>query len=223
VRVIPDGAEAHCWFRARLAFRGCERIRFPVDRAVCAHPEACESGRIGTIGNRVWGDSPWVQIPPPPLMDTPTTVDDDAFMALALAEAAAASAHGDVPVGAVAVRDGEVIAARHNEREKRADPTAHAELLALADAARVAGTWRLSDVTLYVTLEPCAMCAGGLVAARVERLVFGAHDPKAGACGSLYNLCADPRLNHEVAVQPGVRADESAALLSQFFSARRGR
>ena len=155
-------------------------------------------------------------------MNIPTTlIDDDAAMGLALAEATKAPEHGDVPVGAVAVRGGEVIAARHNEREQRADPTAHAELLALADAARATGGWRLNGVTLFVTLEPCPMCAGGLVAARVGRLVFGAADPKAGACGSLYNLCVDPRLNHEVAVESGVRADESATLLTQFFADRR--
>jgi tRNA(adenine34) deaminase len=155
-------------------------------------------------------------------MTIPTTViDDDAAMGLALAEAAKAPEHGDVPVGAVAVRGGEVIAARHNERERRADPTAHAELLALADAARATGGWRLSGVTLFVTLEPCPMCTGGLVAARVGRLVFGAADPKAGACGSLYNLCVDPRLNHEVAVESGMRAAESATLLTQFFAGRR--
>jgi tRNA(adenine34) deaminase len=156
-------------------------------------------------------------------MGNPTTViDDDTAMGLALSEAAKAPEHGDVPVGAVAVRGGEVIAARHNEREQRADPTAHAELLVLADAARATGGWRLSNVTLFVTLEPCPMCAGGLVAARVSRLVFGAADSKAGACGSLYNLCVDPRLNHEVVVESGVRADESATLLSQFFASRRG-
>ncbi len=149
-------------------------------------------------------------------------MDEHAAMGRALEEAAVAAAHGDVPIGAVAVREGVVIAARHNERELRGDPTAHAELLALADAASVVGSWRLSDVTLVVTLEPCPMCAGGLVTARVGRLVFGANDPKAGACGSLYNLCADPRLNHEVAVTPGVRADEAAALLSGFFAERRG-
>jgi tRNA(adenine34) deaminase len=149
--------------------------------------------------------------------------DDRAAMGIALAEAAKALEHGDVPVGAVAVRDGEVVAARHNERERQDDPTAHAELLALADAARVVGAWRLTEVTLFVTLEPCPMCAGGLVAARIGRLVFGAFDPKAGACGSLYNLCADPRLNHEVVVESGLMADESSALLSQFFAGRRGR
>jgi tRNA(adenine34) deaminase len=142
-------------------------------------------------------------------------------MGLALAEATAATDHGDVPVGAVALVDGRVIAARHNEREKRGDPTAHAELLTLSDAAAVLGTWRLSDVTLVVTLEPCPMCAGGLVAARLGRLVFGAPDLKAGACGSLYNLCADPRLNHEVAVTAGVSARAASDQLSAFFADRR--
>ncbi len=143
-------------------------------------------------------------------------------MGLALEEATAARAHGDVPVGAVVLRDGEVIAQRHNERELTGDPTAHAEMLALRDAAVVVGSWRLSGTTLVVTLEPCPMCAGALVAARVDQVVFGAADPKAGASGSLYNLCADPRLNHEVEVVPGVRADECAALLTEFFGERRG-
>lgn len=142
-------------------------------------------------------------------------------MALALGEAALAPAHGDVPVGAVAIRDGRVVASRHNEREASSDPTAHAELLALRDAAAAGGSWRLHDVTLVVTLEPCPMCAGALVAARVGRLVFGAYDPKAGACGSLYNLCADPRLNHELAVRGGVAAERAAELLSRFFAGRR--
>ena len=142
-------------------------------------------------------------------------------MGLALEEAALASAHGDVPVGAVAVVGGEVVARRHNERELRRDPVAHAELLALQDAARQLDGWRLDAVTLYVTLEPCPMCAGALVAGRVARVVFGAADPKAGACGSLYNLCADPRLNHEVAVTPGVLGDQAAHLLRQFFAGRR--
>jgi tRNA(adenine34) deaminase len=149
-------------------------------------------------------------------------VDLDAAMGLALEEAAAATAHGDVPVGAVVLRDGEVIAQRHNERELSGDPSAHAEILALRDAAVVVGSWRLSGTTLVVTLEPCPMCAGALVAARVDQVVFGAADPKAGACGSLYNLCADPRLNHEVEVVPGVRVEEAAALLSGFFGERRG-
>jgi tRNA(adenine34) deaminase len=148
-------------------------------------------------------------------------VDDDAAMALALVEAEAALDHDDVPVGAVVVVGGAVIARRHNERERTQDPTAHAELLALRDAAAALGSWRLADTTLVVTLEPCSMCAGALVAARVGRLVFGAPDPKAGACGSLYNLCSDPRLNHELPVTAGVMAEESAALLGAFFSTRR--
>ena len=157
---------------------------------------------------------------PPPSVSDPV-LDDPSAMALALDEARAAPAHGDVPVGAVALVDGLVVASRHNERELTGDPTAHAEILALADAATAVGTWRLSDVSLVVTLEPCPMCAGALVAARLGRLVFGAADPKAGACGSLYNLCADPRLNHEVPVTAGVRADEAAALLTGFFAERR--
>lgn len=148
-------------------------------------------------------------------------MDLDAAMGLALDEAARAPVHDDVPVGAVVLRDGEVIAARHNERERSGDPTAHAEVLALRDAARTVGTWRLAGTTLVVTLEPCPMCAGALLAARVDRVVFGAADPKAGACGSLYNLCVDPRLNHEAEVVAGVRADEAAALLSAFFGDRR--
>ena len=146
--------------------------------------------------------------------------DEDA-MVTALGVAAAAPEHGDVPVGAVAVVAGRIVAARHNERELRGDPTAHAELLVLADAARALGTWRLSEVTLVVTLEPCPMCAGALVAARVGRLVFGAADPKAGACGSLYNLCSDPRLNHELPVTSGVGADRASELLRRFFAAKR--
>jgi len=146
----------------------------------------------------------------------------DLLMGLALEEAGGALLHGDVPVGAVAVVGDEVVASRHNERERTGDPTAHAEILALADAAAALGTWRLSEVTLVVTLEPCPMCAGALVASRLGRIVFGAADPKAGACGSLYNLCADPRLNHEVPVTSGVRADEAAALLTDFFAGRRG-
>ncbi|MDQ6927213.1 MAG: nucleoside deaminase [Actinomycetota bacterium] len=145
-------------------------------------------------------------------------------MALALEEARLASEHGDVPIGAVALVGDDVVARRHNERELTGDPTAHAELLALRDAAAAgAGGWRLGAVTLVVTLEPCPMCAGALVAGRVGRLVFGAPDPRAGACGSLYNLCADPRLNHELPVTPGVLAAESAELLESFFASRRGR
>ena len=131
------------------------------------------------------------------------------------------SEHGDVPVGAVTLVDGRVVAARHNERELAGDPTAHAEILALRDTAAALGGWRLSAVTLVVTLEPCPMCAGALVAARVGRLVFGATDPRAGACGTLYNLCADPRLNHELPVTPGVRAAECGTLLTSFFAEKR--
>jgi tRNA(adenine34) deaminase len=146
---------------------------------------------------------------------------DDEAMQLAIEEAALAPSHGDVPVGAVAVRRGRVIASRHNERELRRDPIAHAELLVLTDAARSLGRWRLDDVTVAVTLEPCSMCAGGLVAARVGRLVVGAPDPKAGACGSLYNLCCDPRLNHEVEVVHGVLSTECAGQLTAFFAGLR--
>jgi tRNA(adenine34) deaminase len=149
-------------------------------------------------------------------------VDLDAAMGLALDEAAVAVTHDDVPVGALVLRDGEVIAQRHNERELTGDPTAHAEVLALRDAAEVVGSWRLEGTTLVVTIEPCPMCAGAAVGARVDRIVFGAADPKAGACGSLYNLAADPRLNHEAEVIAGIRADEAARLLADFFGERRG-
>ena len=146
---------------------------------------------------------------------------ETAAMRLALREAAAAADHGDVPVGAVVLLDGEMIARRHNERELQGDPTAHAEVLALRDAAAAQGTWRLHGATLVVTLEPCPMCAGAAQAARVDRIVFGAADGKAGACGSLYNLAADPRLNHEMNLAGGVLADEAAELLQDFFAARR--
>ena len=147
---------------------------------------------------------------------TDDITDDDA-MGLALTEAARASEHGDVPVGAIALVGGKVVSRAHNRREVDGDPTAHAELLVLREAAAALGRWRLDDVTVVVTLEPCPMCAGALVAGRVARVVFGVPDPKAGACGSLYNLCVDPRLNHEVAVTAGVRAAEAAALLTDFF------
>jgi len=142
-------------------------------------------------------------------------------MGLALTEARSALLHGDVPVGAVAVVGGQVVASDHNRREQLGDPTAHAEILVLRAAAAAVGGWRLGEVTLFVTLEPCPMCAGALVAARVGGLVFGAADSRAGACGSLYNMCADPRLNHEVAITHGVRAAESSELLAGFFAARR--
>ena len=142
-------------------------------------------------------------------------------MALALIEARAAADEGEVPVGAVVLAGGRVLAARHNERERTGDPTAHAELLALRDAAEAVGSWRLTEVTVVVTLEPCPMCAGALVAARVGRLVYGAADPRAGACGTLYNLCADPRLNHELPVTSGVAAAACSALLTSFFAEKR--
>lgn len=165
-------------------------------------------------------------LPSPPAVPgdpaTPNPARLEEAMRFALAEAAAATAHDDVPVGAVVLHRGRVVAARHNERERTGDPTAHAEILALRDAAAATGSWRLSDCTLVVTLEPCPMCAGALVASRLARLVFGAADPKAGATGSLYNLCADPRLNHEVPVVPGLLAAEAGELLTRFFAARRG-
>ncbi len=148
-------------------------------------------------------------------------MDDHEAMGAALVHARTAADSGDVPVGAVALVDGEIVASGFNRREAAGDPTAHAEIEVLRAVAARVGTWRLDGVTVVVTLEPCPMCAGALVAARVERVVFGAADPKAGACGSLYNLCSDPRLNHEVAVTPGVRAEECATLLSTFFAGRR--
>jgi tRNA(adenine34) deaminase len=148
-------------------------------------------------------------------------VDVEAAMAVALEEAERSSAAGDVPIGAVVLVDGRVVSQAGNRREQDGDPTAHAEVLALRAAAAELGTWRLTGATLVVTLEPCPMCAGALLAARVERVVFGAANTDSGACGTLYNLCADPRLNHEVAVVPGVRAEASAALLDGFFAERR--
>lgn len=147
--------------------------------------------------------------------------DDESAMRLALTEALVSLEHGDVPVGAVVVAGGRVVAARHNERELRNDPTAHAEILALRDAASAIGSWRLEEATLVVTLEPCPMCAGAAIAARLGRIVFGAADPKAGACGSLYQLCCDPRLNHELPVRGGVLASEASRQLGDFFAERR--
>jgi len=148
-------------------------------------------------------------------------MDFDKAMGIALDEAAAAVDHDDVPVGAVVLRDGKIVARRHNEREALRDPTAHAEILALRDAAEAVGSWRLDGLTLVVTLEPCPMCAGALLAARIDRVVFGAPDPKAGATGSLYNFGVDPRVNHQFEVVPGVRAAECGLLLSRFFASRR--
>jgi tRNA(adenine34) deaminase len=146
---------------------------------------------------------------------------DEYFMRLALREAERALEHDDVPIGAVAVREGEVIGAGHNEREVRQDPTAHAEVIAMREASRALGSWRLLDTVLYVTLEPCAMCAGAIVLARVPRVVYAAPDPKAGAAGSVLDVLAEPRLNHRPEVAGGLLAIESAALLQGFFGARR--
>ncbi len=148
---------------------------------------------------------------------------DAQFMEQALALAAEAASLGEVPVGAVAVKDGQVIGRGYNRREIDHNPFAHAELLALAEASRSLGVWRLTGVTLYVTLEPCAMCAGAMVQGRVTRLVFGAMDPKAGAVGSLYNLAQEPRHNHRVQVQGGVLAERCGSILKEFFRSLRGR
>lgn len=146
---------------------------------------------------------------------------DTQMMRLALDEAERAATHDDVPIGAVVARDGEVLAAAGNERELRRDPTAHAEVLALRAAAELLGGWRIAGATIYVTLEPCAMCAGAIVLARVPRVVYGATDPKAGAAGSVLDVLGEPRLNHRPAVEGGLLAAESAALLEAFFAARR--
>jgi len=146
---------------------------------------------------------------------------DDDFLAIAIEEARTAASEDEVPVGAIAVYQGEIVGRGRNARERRADPLAHAELDAIRDASRRLGRWRLSGVTLYVTLEPCAMCAGAMVNARVDRLVYGASDPKAGAVHSLYELCTDPRLNHRIEVVAGVRGEEAGALLTEFFRRKR--
>jgi tRNA(adenine34) deaminase len=159
------------------------------------------------------------------LPDRPAVPDvvarDDAFMRLAIAEARRATEHGDVPVGAVLVHGDDPIGLGHNERERRQDPTAHAETIALQEAAARLGSWRLLDTVLYVTLEPCAMCAGAIVLARVPRVVYGTADPKAGAAGSVLDVLAEPRLNHRPEVTAGVLASECAQLLLDFFAARR--
>lgn len=164
----------------------------------------------------------------------PAASDDETFMRTAIDAAREAGALGEVPVGAVVVIDdrddgpplaggpgSRVLAVAANRRESSNDPTAHAEILALREAAAKLGTWRLTGATIYVTLEPCPMCAGALVAARIKQVVFGAPDPKAGSCGSLYNLCVDPRLNHDVDVRGGVLIEECAPLLTEFFASRR--
>jgi tRNA(adenine34) deaminase len=148
-------------------------------------------------------------------------MDNVDAMQIALEEARAALAHDDVPVGAVVLRNGEVIARRHNERELKNDPTAHAEILVLQDAAKKVGLWRLEDCTLVVTLEPCVMCAGALLSSRIGRLVYGAADLKAGATASLYSVLTDPRLNHNPPIEHGVLATECGELLTSFFTQRR--
>jgi tRNA(adenine34) deaminase len=146
---------------------------------------------------------------------------DEYFMRLALREAAAALEHDDVPIGAVIVHEGEVIGIGHNERELRSDPTAHAEMIALREAARSLGSWRVLDSVMYVTLEPCAMCAGAIVLARIPRVVFGAPDPKAGAAGSVLDVLDTPQLNHRPSVESGLLEDDCADLLRSFFATRR--
>lgn len=146
---------------------------------------------------------------------------DERFMDVALGEAALAADEGDVPVGAAIVWQGQVIARGRNQRELLHDPTAHAEILAITAAAEFLDSWRLTGCTLYVTLEPCLMCAGAIINSRIDRLVFAAADPKAGACGSLYSVLADARLNHRVEVVPGVRTEQASELLQAFFRAQR--
>jgi len=142
---------------------------------------------------------------------------DEQFMRIALREAQAAAAEGEAPVGTVIVKDGRVVGRAHNMRETLSDPTAHAEMIAITQAAEALSAWRLEGTTAYVTIEPCPMCAGALVLARVSRLVYGAADPKAGACGTLYNIVRDERLNHRLEVTTGVLADEARAILQEFF------
>ena len=146
---------------------------------------------------------------------------DEYFMRLALREAERAPEHEDVPIGAVIVRDGELIASAHNERELRQDPVAHAEILALSQASATLGSWRVTESVIYITLEPCAMCAGAIVLARVPRVVYGAADPKAGAAGSVLDVLGEPRLNHRPEVAGGLLSDDCALLLTTFFAQRR--
>lgn len=149
--------------------------------------------------------------------------DDSYWMGLALREARKAAGRGEVPIGAVIVRGGEILGRGYNQREGKNDPVAHAELTAIRKAARKTGAWRLTGATIYVTLEPCVMCIGAILLARLDRVVFGCHDPKGGAAGSLYDLSADPRLNHRVELAPGVREEECSAMLSGFFAELRKR
>jgi len=158
-----------------------------------------------------------IDFPPP----TPGLDVDEHYMRIALDQATIAQDNGDVPIGAVIVHAGRIVAKAYNQREQLNDPTAHAEIVALTQAAAALQTWRLAGCTIYVTLEPCPMCAGALVLARIDRLVYGCDDPKAGACGSLYNIVQDQRLNHRVQVTRGVLAQDCSALLKAFFQARR--
>jgi tRNA(adenine34) deaminase len=151
-----------------------------------------------------------------------TTQEHEELMALAIEQARKVEGHGDVPIGAVLARGGESLAVAGNERELRADPTAHAEILAIRAAAEALGGWRLPGTTLYVTLEPCAMCAGAIVLARIPAVVYGAADPKAGAAGSVLDVLGEPALNHRPEITAGVLEAECAALLTDFFAARRG-
>ena len=154
-------------------------------------------------------------------MTSTDAASDERYMRIALAEARAALEHGDVPIGAVIVSRDDIIARAHNQKELLKDPTAHAEIIALTQAAAALGAWRLTGCTAYVTLEPCVMCAGALVQARIARLVYGADDPKSGACVSLYRIPEDERLNHRIEVVSGVLADECAEVLREFFRAKR--
>ncbi|HEV2791791.1 MAG TPA: tRNA adenosine(34) deaminase TadA [Solirubrobacterales bacterium] len=155
-------------------------------------------------------------------LDAVSSASHQLGMGIAIEAARRAEAHGDVPIGAAILRDGELLAEAGNERERRRDPTAHAEVLAIRAAAEALGGWRLPGTTLYVTLEPCAMCAGAIVLARVPTVVFGTADPKAGAAGSVLDVLGEPALNHRPAVLAGVREEECAALLREFFASRRG-
>jgi tRNA(adenine34) deaminase len=186
-----------------------ERLRSGADR----HP-------YNILDTRKLPDNPELRINLPRLAIMEVTGDEH-FMRLALREAQRALEHDDVPVGAVVVHDGEVIGAGHNERELRQDPTAHAEVLALREAAHHLGSWRILDSVLYVTLEPCAMCAGAIVLGRVGRVVYGTADPKAGAAGSVMDVLGEPRFNHRPRVDGGLLRDDSAALLVEFFASRR--
>jgi tRNA(adenine34) deaminase len=147
----------------------------------------------------------------------PSDEQDEAFMRVALEEAARAPAIGEVPIAAVVVREGKILAQAHNYRELWQDPTAHAEIIAIRAAATALGTWRLTETTLYVTVEPCAMCLGAIILARIPRVVFGAKDPKAGACGSVFDFTDEPKLNHRVEVRGGILEQESQALIQHFF------